>query len=145
MQTRIISRFDHQGLADLRAAFAGQYGTIEQLRHQVEMVGCGNPDLVDDLEIWRALTQPEASFVQVEEIASFEIFNHLTARKMEILDFLRHYSVKSIRDLAEHLKRDYKRVYEDLRALREYNLVTMVREGKNQRPVCLVTDVEIEV
>ena len=47
----------------------------------------------------------------------------LTGKRMELLRYVRHHDVSSIRALAKALGRDYSNVYTDVRALMEVGLV----------------------
>ena len=79
----------------------------------------------------RELKEPvvNETFVSIEELV--KIF---TPRRMELLAMIHELNPKSIKELAEKTGRDFKNVYNDLKALSAVGLVEFKEEGKNRKP-----------
>ncbi len=61
----------------------------------------------------------------------FEIF---TSKRIEIIHELHNENLMSIRNLAEHLHRDIKNVYDDLSLLEKHNLIEFETNGRAKVP-----------
>ncbi|MGC1348920.1 MAG: hypothetical protein WA858_03960 [Xanthobacteraceae bacterium] len=53
----------------------------------------------------------------------------LTGKRMELLRYVRHHDVSSVRALAKALKRDYSNVHADVQSLAEAGLLDLVNGG----------------
>ena len=120
-----------------------KHGTIEELHQGIINDKCGKPLFVDDYVIWKALKSPDVVFTEKIAVDSPNIFGDLTPRRLEILEYVRMHNVKSIKDLAEELGRNYKNVYDDLKALEEWGLVSLTRRGKDKKPVSHVESLKV--
>ncbi|MCW4012526.1 MAG: helix-turn-helix domain-containing protein, partial [Candidatus Bathyarchaeota archaeon] len=67
----------------------------------------------------------------------------LTAKRLELLDFLGAEPVLSINDLAEKLGRNVKNVYNDLKILERLGFVALRREGRSLVPEQIVYEINI--
>ena len=65
----------------------------------------------------------------------------ITGKRLEMLKYLRTHEEKSIRSLCQSLKRDYRRVHEDVTILRKAGLVS----AKGLRVECDVIQAEISL
>lgn len=120
----------------------GRHESFEALRQRVFVDRCSDPQAADDYVVWKALREGGA----IEDRTVFDtpaVFRALTPRRVELLGYLHGNEVGSIRELAAKLGRDYKNTYDDVAALLEWGLVAVRREGKNRRPVPLVTTLRV--
>lgn len=122
---------------------ARRYGTFERLQQGVINDKCGRPLSVDDFVLWRALRTPNVVYTEKIAVDSPSIFGDLTPRRLEILEHVRMHSVRSIKDLAEKLNRNYKNVYDDLKALERWGLMSLPRRGKDKKPVSHVESLKV--
>ncbi len=123
-------------------ALGGRHGGFDALRQRVFIERCNDPLGVDDYVVWKALREEGI----LEERTVFDtpaVFRVLTPRRIELLEYLHANEVPSIKELAAKLRRDYKNTYDDLVALEAWGLVSLRREGKNQRPITLVTSLRV--
>lgn len=134
------------GKPDLTRAVAeleARHGSFDTLRQQAFVERCADPATVDDYVVWKALRDEGGAFEERAVFDTPDVFRALTPRRVEMLEYLRHADVGSIKDLAARLRRDYKNTYDDLAALEAWGLVVVRREGKRQRPVSLVTSLRV--
>jgi DNA-binding transcriptional ArsR family regulator len=120
-----------------------RHGSFDVLRQRVFVERCADPRAVDDYVVWKAMRDEGGAFEERTVFDTPEVFHALTPRRMEMLEYLRHGEVASIKDLATKLRRDYKNTYDDLAALEAWGLVSVRREGKNQHPVSHVTSLRV--
>jgi predicted transcriptional regulator len=100
---------------------------------------------MDELVIWRALQTP---YVEVRSSVAFEGSEkvaNLTPARMELLESIKRLRPHSVRELAQYIKRDYKNVYDDVRALVDIGLVEIVVKGRKSRPVCTADEIKINI
>jgi Fe2+ or Zn2+ uptake regulation protein len=120
-----------------------RHGSKEDLHQKVMNNKCGDPFSVDDHILWKALTTPDCGYVEKIAVDSPNIFGDLTPRRLELLEYVRMHNVASITDLAEETERNYKNVYDDLRALEEWGLVSLPRRGKDRKPISHVESLKV--
>jgi len=133
------------GKADVErdvAALGERHGGFDALRQRVFVERCNDPAAVDDYVAWKALRE-EGILEERTVFSTPDVFRTLTPRRVELLEYLHGNEVPSIKELAAKLRRDYKNTYDDLIALEQWGLVSLRREGKNQRPVTLVTSLRV--
>lgn len=123
--------------------FLKKYKSLENLTQKVTAAKCKQPDYVDDYMRWRSIENIEFPIIEFVEIKGYDIFLAITPRRMELLEYIRAHKPDSIKQLAQALQRDYKNVYDDIKALAEYELIEILKEGKNKRPVCNITAISI--
>jgi DNA-binding transcriptional ArsR family regulator len=112
-----------------------RHGTRDDLHKKVLNDKCGGPSSVDDYVLWKAVTAQDCEYVEKIVVDSPRIFGGLTPRRVELLEYVGRHNVRSIKDLAEELDRNYKNVYDDLKALEEWGLVSLPRRGKDKKPI----------
>ncbi len=120
-----------------------RHGTIERLQQRVLSEKCGDPMAVDDYVVWKALKSPNAVFTEKIAVDSPGIFADLTPKRLEILEYVRMHNVKSIKDLAQELDRNYKNVYDDLKSMEKWGLVSLPRRGRDKKPVSHVESLKV--
>lgn len=141
---RVIMRkkSGEEGIKDIEDELIERYGSIDSLGQRTGIEKCSHPEIVDDYEVWKAIKK--GAIIEEEIIFSdYSIFNALSASRVEMLELIRKNRYGSIKELAQALKRDYKNVYFDLRALTEYNLVEIRKKGRDRMPISRVESIEI--
>src|SRR3990170_4988878 len=134
------------GKADLArevTALEARHGSFEALRQRVFVERCGDPGGADDYVVWKALRDEGVNLEERTVFQTPDVFRSLTPRRVELLEYLHGNEVPSIKELAAKLRRDYKNTYDDLAALEAWGLISLAREGKNQRPASLVTSLRV--
>lgn len=117
--------------------------SFEALRQRVLLHSCNDPTAVDDYVIWKALREDQGALEERTVFDTADVFRALTPRRVELLEHLQGNEVRSIKELAGALRRDYKNTYDDLVALEQWGLVTRSRDGKNQRPAARITSLRV--
>jgi len=125
------------------ALLEARHTSFESLRQRAFVERCSDPVAADDYVLWRALREADGGLEDRTVFDTPDVFRTLTPRRVELLEFLHGNEVASIKDLAARLRRDYKNTYDDLVALEAWGLVSLVREGKNQRPIAKVTSLRV--
>jgi len=92
--------------------------------------------------MWKNLSQG-AEFEDIIIVRDSDIFETLSPRRVELLEFLMNNEVRSIRTLSEALHRNYKNVYDDMIALSKYGLVDLSPSGRALRPSAAASRIEI--
>lgn len=140
MEVKVTKKITKRQIADTLKHYTAKYGSISNLSQKVSITKCASLDLMNDLIIWKNLR--EGAELKEEIIfKGSEIFDTLSPKRIELMEFLSNNEVSSIRELAELLHRNYKNTYDDLNALVAYDLITLLPSGRRRRPVCSVTSV----
>ncbi len=163
MQTRLVFNNSEKNLKLLLSQLKKKYKSFEELSMDVQKEQCGMPNKVDDFMTWQAINSfekekevlsklPNNSGMDTtltcrEEIFFYtsEFFQVLTPRRIELLEYISSHNPGSLKILAEEIGRDYKNVYDDAKALQEFKLLELVREGKNKRPISRITAFEVMI
>jgi len=142
MKIRISKRWKPADIADMTQAWAKKYGTLQSLQQKVLISKCTSPEMMGDFVMWKNLSQG-AEFQDVIIINDADIFDTLSPKRAEILEYLMSNDVNSIRHLSNSLKRNYKNVYDDLLALSKYGLVDLTAAGRSLKPSAAASRIEI--
>jgi len=112
-------------------------GWIERLEDYLEWSGMMNA--------LRAYDEEGESEYYVEETWELpaEDLSKLTPKRLELLDALSRSRFSSISELAEHLRRDVKNVYLDLKALEGLGLIRLRRHGRSLTPELRVEELTL--
>jgi len=112
-------------------------GWIERLEDYLEWSGMMNA--------LRAYDEEGESEYYVEETWELpaEDLSKLTPKRLELLDALSRMRFPSISELAEHLRRDVKNVYLDLKALEELGFIRLRRHGRSLIPELRVEELTL--
>jgi predicted transcriptional regulator len=102
---------------------------------------CRNPEYVDDYMVWKALDEEDLIYTEKIVLKSLDIYLMISPKRMELLDYLATHSIDSIKVLAKELKRDYKNVYDDIRAMEKFDLIELIDDGRNKRPVTKINTI----
>ena len=118
-----------------------KYGSYQALGQKVSLSKCSSGSEMEDLMTWKYLKQ---GATMEEEIVfqNPDIYEVLSPRRMELIDFLGKNDVPSIRKLSEALHRNYKNTYDDLIALEAFDIIEFIPSGKSRVPVCGVRGIE---
>ncbi len=143
MQTEINKIYsDHQIKAEI-SRLEAKYTSLESLQQKLQIEKCSNPQQVDDFMVWKALCEEEVSISEKIVLKTLDIYLMMSPKRMEILDYLTNHSINSIKILAKELKRNYKNVYDDVKAMEEFGLVELVNDGRNKRPVTKIDTIKM--
>ena len=142
MKIKISKRWKPADIEGMLQAWAGKYSTLQSLQQKVLISKCTSPELMADFVMWKNLSQG-AEFHDVIIISDTDIFDTLSPKRAEILEYLMNNDVKSIRHLSNSLKRNYKNVYDDLIALSKYGLVDLAADGRALKPSAAASRIEI--
>jgi len=143
MRIEIVKKFEPADVADLISEFESKYGSLEHLYHRISVSQCNNPAEIDDYMVWHSLKEGSRKLKRLLILRSSELFLQLTPRRVELLDYLVRSDPKSIKEVAEELHRNYKNTYDDLLALKRWDLVDIKRHGKRSVPVSKVKSIRI--
>ena len=118
------------------------YGSLSSLSQKVLISKCASPEKMSEYVLWRYLSQG-AEFQDKVIVEDSKVFEVLSPRRAELLEYLMKNDVKSIKSLAKSLKRDYKNVYDDIRALATYDLVELNQVGRSLKPCSVVSNITV--
>lgn len=134
MRIEVLKRCTHHDIQLEISRLTKCYATIESLAHKISIGKCSAPDMIDDLILWQSLTQQG---VEVEMRVLFEgadAVAKLTPKRLELLELIKRHEVASVTELATVAKRNYKNVYDDLKALEDCGLVQLEPMGRKLLP-----------
>lgn len=143
MQTEIMKIYTKQQINAELKGLKAKYQSIDNLHQKVQIEKCSNPDLVDDYMIWKALAEEEVDISEKIVLKTLDIYSMMSPKRMEILDYLTAHSTNSIKLLAHELKRNYKNVYDDIKAMEEFGLIELINDGRNKRPVTKIDAIKM--
>lgn len=145
MQTELIKTYSKKDIEAEIAKFKVKYQSLPMVQQKIALTSCSKPELIDDCMIWKALETKDIIYNEIEVLRTPEISMSLTPKRLELLEYIATHSPDSIKNLAIQIKRNYKNVYDDIIALKKYNLLNVVREGKNIKPIARVDKIIIEI
>ena len=146
MQVEIVSTYEDDDIEFEMERFRKLYESFEALQQKISTLKCRDPDMIDDFMVWEALRGKGASMTEKVIMQTFDIFGMFSQRRMELLSHLvSRPHPNSIRELAGELKRDYKNVYDDIKALERYGLLHLVRDGKSKSIITRVKAINIKM
>ncbi|MEW5937638.1 MAG: ArsR family transcriptional regulator [Candidatus Thermoplasmatota archaeon] len=134
MRIEVLKRYTPHDIRIEIERLAAAYSSIESLAHKISIGKCSAPDLIDDLMLWQSLV---LQGVEVEQRVLFEgsdAVAKLSPKRLELLELIKKQDVASVTQLATVAKRNYKNVYDDLRALEECGLVHLEPRGRKLLP-----------
>jgi predicted transcriptional regulator len=163
MQIRLLFLDSAKNQDITQKRFKKKYKSMEELFAQVQQNRCNDPELVDDYMVWQTIVSHEhkadseehsessssseqsTSLIFNEEIVlqAPDFFQTPTPRRMELLEYIRENNPSSMKNLAAETGRDYKNVYDDVLALQKAQLLELISEGKNKRPVVRLNAIEV--
>ncbi len=161
MQTRLIFSDSILNTKIMQNLLKNKYNDLDDLSIDINRDKCQRPEKVDDYMIWKTINNYEKELESISEhnpelkpkiflhfreeiiFTTSDLYSVLTPRRVEILEYIHKNNPKSVKSLAEEITRDYKNVYDDLKALEEFNLIEFVKEGKNKRPISRLTALEL--
>jgi hypothetical protein len=135
MQTEIFKSYTKKQVESERQHLESKYESIESLHQKFSVEKCRNPQFVDDYMVWKALSEEDIIITEKIVLKNLDIYQMLSQKRMEILDYLTSHETKSLKELAQELKRNYKNVYDDIKALAKFDLVELIDDGRNKRPI----------
>ncbi|MDG6219849.1 MAG: helix-turn-helix domain-containing protein [Candidatus Thermoplasmatota archaeon] len=145
MRLEVVKTYSHADMEDEQKRLQNEYGGLDSLAQKAAAIGCTRPKYVDDYMTLRVLSSKNPSIREKKVFTGSEVFEYLSPRRMELLDHLKNRQPESITELAANLKRNYKNVYDDLRALEKMEMINMVRQRNRKVPRLNVTEIRIVV
>jgi hypothetical protein len=142
MRIRIIKRRKKEDINDIIHDFEARYGSLGSLHQRVLISKCSTPNQMSDYVMWKYLS----SGAELEEsvvLETPELFDVLSPKRAELLEYLTNNDVTSIRTLASKLHRNYKNVYDDLKALVYFELVELRASGRAVKPQAAASEINI--
>lgn len=143
MQTEINKIYSEQQINAELLRLETKYQSIENLHQKLQIEKCANPEQVDDYMVWKALSDETVTISEKIILKTLDIYLMMSPKRMEILDYLTTHSINSIKILAKELKRNYKNVYDDVKAMEEFGLVELINDGRNKRPVTKIDTIRM--
>ncbi len=141
MLTEIIKSYSNQQILDEKSHLEKKYESLESLHQKFSVHKCSNPELVDDYMVLKALQEDDLKITEKIVLNNLSIYQMVSQKRMEILDYLSTHDTKSLKTLAKELKRNYKNVYDDIKALEKFKLVELMDEGRNKRPITKIESI----
>ncbi|MCK4758001.1 MAG: hypothetical protein KAS67_06095 [Thermoplasmata archaeon] len=119
---------------------ARKHSSMKALSKKVSISKCSASDDMEDLVVWKYLKQ---GAILEEEIIfeTPELFDTLTPKRLELIDYLANNQASSIKKLSEALHRNYKNTYDDLLALETFDIIEFIPSGKSKIPVCSLVSI----
>jgi predicted transcriptional regulator len=132
-----------------------QYGRrlrVDNSNHQNEVRGAAAEEKLVRSE-WKELTQAyqayeeggELDYVVEEDLTmgSQAVEKVFTEKRLELAMVMGQREFASISELASHLGRDIKNIYEDLHVLKKVGIVRLVKTHKNVQPKLLIDGISL--
>ena len=141
MLTEISKSYSKVQIMAEKSRLEKKYDSIESLHQKFSVNKCRNPEYVDDYMIWKALNEDDTRITEKIVLKNLGIYGMMSPKRMEILDYLSSHNTKSIKTLASELKRNYKNVYDDIKALEKFGLVELIHDGRNKRPITKIDSI----
>lgn len=141
MHTEILKTYSKEQIDAEFKRLVSKYQSIDNLHQKIQVEKCRNPEQIDDYMIWRSLEEEDLNITEKIVLKSLDIYLMLSPKRMELLDYLSTHSIDSIKILAKELKRNYKNVYDDIRAMEKFDLIELVDDGRNKRPVTKINTI----
>jgi len=117
--------------SELVKEFERKYGSLERLKRYLDK----HPDdyvALMDYEDWvHCLKNPDIEIEEGEIVVTDVSF--LTPQKLQILEAVKKFKPRSIRELAEKIGRDVKNVYLDLKELERIGLIELKPHGRAKK------------
>ena len=162
MEIVVKKHFAIDEMEEMIERYERDYHSVHRLKRRVLDEGCRNYEIMDDLMIWLTLiknrqnvnlpqdilaleTTFELEYVETSSYPGFEMSKFLTPKRLEILHEIKKNPGRSIKELAQQLKRDYKNVYDDIHALAKFDLIVLMKQGKSRVPWLPADIIEIIV
>jgi predicted transcriptional regulator len=142
MKIKLIKRRRPSDIEDLFRSWEKKYGSLVSLHQKVLISKCTSPEQMNDYVMWKNLSQG-AEFQDIVIMNNSDVFEIMSPKRMEMLEYLIANEVSSIKALAGALHRNYKNVYDDLKAMSKYELVDLTEHGRSLKPSAAACKIEI--
>jgi len=142
MKVRIVKKRKKSDIRDLIDDWEKQYGKLSSLNQKVLISKCSSPEKMTDYVLWKYLSLG-TNFNDVIVVEDPYVFEVLSPKRAELLEYLMNNEVESIKKLADLLHRNYKNVYDDLRALSKYDMVELREAGRSLKPCSIISHLEV--
>jgi predicted transcriptional regulator len=128
-----------------------KYGSLSHL-HEEYTKGRIPPGVFNEYIEWTNMDHALRAYQEGEDFEYLaeedlylkeEEYKLLSAKRLELIDFLGAEPVLSINDLAEKLNRNVKNVHSDLKILERLGFIALRREGRSLVPEQIVYEINI--
>jgi predicted transcriptional regulator len=143
MRVELVKYFTVEDIVTEVRRLSLAYGSLDALAQKAAVAKCNTPMLQDELQLWRTIQGQHVEMRSSVIYDGTEKVANLTPMRMDLLESIKKLRPKSVRELAQSIKRDYKNVYEDMQALVDAGLVEIIVEGRKSRPVCVADEVRL--
>ena len=109
MRVKIVKLRKKFDIDNIQEDFARKHGSLASLHQRVLISKCSTPKQMSDYVLWKHLSSG-ADLKDTIIVESSEIFDVLSPKRAELLEFLMKNEVKSIKSLAHQLHRNYNRL-----------------------------------
>lgn len=142
MKIKIIKKRKKSDIRDMIIDWERKHGSLTSLNQKVLISKCASPERMGDFVLWKYLSQG-AEFHDIIVVEDPDVFEVLSPRRAELLEYLMSNEPTSIKKLADNLHRNYKNVYDDLQALAKFDLIELRQEGRSLKPHSVITNLEV--
>ncbi len=153
MRIEASKEFDEDDIDTFLGGLEERHGDLAGLIKRAETDMSMDPRLRDDRLIWSALLSSSPGLdgelmLGLRKEITFEdpkVLNMITGRRIELLSDVLEDPDPSIKDLAERLERDYKNTYDDVKALLDLGLISVVKSGRARTVRAEVDELHIQL
>jgi len=142
MKIKVVKRRRPSDIEDMFRVWEKKYGSLVSLHQKVLISKCTSPEQMGDYAMWKNLSQG-AEFQDIIIMKDPDVFDIISPKRMVMLEYLIANEVNSIKALSSALHRNYKNVYDDLKAMSKYDLVDLTEHGRSLKPSAAACRIEI--
>ncbi len=142
MEMKIIRKYRKADMEILKKSIRRKFGRIEKVKKLLQIKKCSQPEIGEAYMFYMAMDNGIEETVIVEDK---KVFTSLSAKRFEIIEFLNKNGPASIKEIARKTRRDYKNVYDDIYAMGEFQILNVVRYGKEKVALGEIETIEIRV
>lgn len=151
MEWRVVKSIPMHQVQTRMAILREKYGSLSHL-HEEYTKGRIPPGVFNEYIEWTNMDHALRAYQEGEDFEYLaeedlylkeEEYKLLSAKRLELIDFLGAEPVLSINDLAEKLNRNVKNVHSDLKILERLGFIALRREGRSLVPEQIVYEINI--
>ncbi len=144
MKMTIKREYPREHMEIMKKSIRKKYGRFEKIKKLMSVRGCSIPSIGEAYLIMLTITEGE----NIEEeivIEDKKIFNALSAKRVELMEYINTHPPLSLKELSRKSGRDYKNVYDDVFAMERFFVLNVVKLGKEKIPIGKIKNIEISV
>ncbi len=141
----IVKRdYPQEHMKIIKKSIRKKYGRFEKIKTLMNVRGCTVPGLGEAYLLYLTMDDDESIEEEVI-IEDKKIFNVLSAKRFELIEYINSNPPSSLKELARKTGRDYKNIYDDVFALERFFILHVVKQGKEKIPVGKIRTIEIKL